>query len=470
MMRRLKSAIEQYRRRRILNYLKNVSPEKLESFSVKNLMTALRRAIKRSPAYTEILRTARVKYEQIKTLDDFRNLIPVLNKENYFNAFTLSQLLGKHENHMKLAMSSSGYSGSFAYGFLSEHAVKSGRTGVDATFDYWFGISDRKTFLINCAPMGVHVETSMPFAETSVRSDMALALLNKVSPAYDQTIIGGDPFFLKKLIDEGDEQGIPWSKLNVSLITAQDWLPETLRSYLADRLEIDPDQSEWRNIYASMGMTELGLNIFHESKYTLRLRRLMQHNEHLRNTLSGIDTMKAPPSLFHYYPFMTFIETANEELLFSNVSGKAILPLLRYATGDRGSTITYRELVTLLSGRYTEFIPDLKLPLGIFKGRMQNRITVNDSLVHVEDIKEGLFSDIESASNCTGLIRIGKSGNDWSVVVQLKRNAIKNSLLEKKLHNAINGYLPVELQVKLILYDENPALLELNYEKKFTGF
>jgi phenylacetate-CoA ligase len=317
--------------------------------------------------------------------------------------------------------------------------------------------------------MGVHVETTLPLAETSVRSDMAIALLKKVSPNYDQTIIGGDPYFLKKLIEEGDEKGIHWEKLQVSLITAQDWLPESLRTYLASQIGIDPENPGSRGIYATMGMTELGLNVFHETKYTVGIRKAILKDRELRDLLNQSD-MPAAPCIFHYYPFRTYIESVKDkrqqELIFTVTDPKKILPIIRYRTGDAGTIISYNQFKKVITPKYPSLLPDLKLPIGMLYGRTKNRIIFRDQCLYVEDIKEGLFSDHEVASNVTGLIKVQIDKDKITVLVHLKDKVQNDINFKNKIRSAMHKYLTCEIEMRIIPYYEFLDAIELNYEKK----
>ncbi|MBA7519556.1 hypothetical protein ES705_11635 [subsurface metagenome] len=463
---------EKYKRQQALKILKHTSPEKFESISVRKLMKAVNRSYRISPAYRDIFRKNNLQLSDIKDLNDFQAKVPVLNKQNFFNTYSFSELLGKNRDKMKLAMSSSGFSGNFAFGFSSEKALKSGRMGVDTTLDYWFNISNKRTFLINCAPMGVHIETSLPLAETSVRSDMALSLLKKIAPQYDQTILVGDPHFLKKLIEDGDEQKIDWKKLQLSMITAQDWLPESLRTYLAARLDMDIDSNDTRGIYATMGMTELGLNVFHESRYTVGLRRTMIKDKKLKNAFIKTHT-EAYPCFFHYYPFKTYIENRtnedHEQFLFSVVDTHSILPIVRYSTGDRGQVMKYTHVRDNLTGKYTHLIPDLKLPIALLFGRTGSKRSVNGNTIYIEDIKEKLYSDFEVASSITGLFTLKTSDDRLLLKIHLKENIQKSKNLDKKIYPIVNDHSPIEIEVQTYNYNEFLNGLELNYEKKLSG-
>jgi phenylacetate-CoA ligase len=468
----LRESFARKQRKHILHILRNTSPDKFERIGEKKLLKALHRFNRISPAYNVLLKNMGVSAGNIRSIKDFQTKLPVLNKQNFFETFTYPELLGKNVKKVKLATSSSGFSGTFAYGFASEKALKSGKTGIDTTLDYWFDISSRKTFLINCAPMGVHIETSLPLAETSVRSDMALSLIRKISPEFDQTIIVGDPHFLKKLIEEGAQQKVNWKALGISLITGQDWLPETLRTYMARLLDIDPETDEHRGIFATMGMTELGLNVFHESKYTVRLRRTLLKDSNLRRRLISSD-MKACPTIFHYYPFRTYIESTladyRHELLFSILDKKSLIPLMRYSTGDSGEIIRHSDLLKILDEDYPQLIPDLKLPLGIMCGRLKNEFTIHHERIYLEDIKEGLYSNFEVASKITGLLSLRINAGNAELWIQLRNETQNTEELQKKIIYAVHSFLPIEINVIVFEYHKFPHALEINYERKLSA-
>ena len=73
---------------------------------------------------------------------------------------------------------------------------------IDDALDDAFGISHRRTLVINCLPMGVGFSSaSATVATTSVREDMATALVTTFGSHYDQIIIVTDPLFVRRLLD-----------------------------------------------------------------------------------------------------------------------------------------------------------------------------------------------------------------------------------------------------------------------------
>jgi phenylacetate-CoA ligase len=371
---------------------------------------------------------------------------------------------------MKLAMSSSGFSGVFSFGINTPKNYRDTAKSIDTALDYVFDISHKKTFLVNCIPMGVKVTTSLKIAETSVRPDMALALIKKFSPKFDQTLIVSDPHFLKKIVEDGTQEGIDWKKRSVSLVSGEDWFSESFRSYLAGLLGLDLDKPHGRLIGATMGIAELDLNLFHESFCSIQIRRAAQQNEQLRTALFGPGT-KICPILFHYYPHRMFLEalpegSADKELVFSMLSPNMLIPLMRYNSKDRGDIISYNKIKEILNraGR-KDLIPELKLPLVWVGGRKNRFMEIRGKKITPEEIKQGLYEDFQAASETTGYFRLNKEKQ--TLEIQLKRDVAINGDLINRFKKALLKYSDVDIPIEIYRYAEFPYAMELDYEKKF---
>ncbi len=459
------------KKKRIIRYLTRSEPEHLFKGLSNKVLSSFKLAAGKCAAYRKILDLHHVNAESITTLDDFRQMVPVIDKNSYFGAFPFREIVGEKDfMNIRYVMTSSGFSGKFAYGIELKNNEKYSGFFVDTALDMFFKTSCRKTFIINCTPMGVHINTSLPLAETSVRSDMVMALLSKVSPCYEQTIIIGDPYFLKKVAEEGTEAGVNWKKLNVSLVLGQDWFPESLRSYLGSLLDINPDKETERLIIATMGLTELGLNVFHESPETIKIRRYAQTNIHLNQQLFGTGSY-ASGFLFHYYPMRFFIEENNQgSLIFTTLSKSASIPLIRYASGDCGRVITYSALSELLcTYNLNHLRPFLKLPFTTVTGRFGNHLQVKDNIIYPEDLKLGLYENYEIASKITGHFILTTEHDRPVVNIQLKPSVNPDKLFVNAIQTAFAKYITTEILVRPFSYKEYPYAMELNYEKKFSN-
>ncbi len=465
--------IKKIQRKQTIKLLCSIDPSKLEKYGEKLLIPAFHRAAKKVPAYKKILAEHNVNYRKINDIQTFKKEVPIIEKHNTFARFEIENLcVGGTIKNMKLAMSSSGFSGVYSYGINTHQNYKRISQSIDTALDYVFNISKKKTFLVNCIPMGVKVHTSLKIAETSVRSDMALAIIKKFSPKFEQTLIVSDPHFLKKLAEEGNEQNINWKKLNISLISGEDWFSESFRSYLAYAIDLDLDNSLDRLIGATMGIAELDLNLFHESPHSINIRREAQRNEALREDLFGKDC-KVCPILFHYYPHRTFLEALPEEskekeLVFSMLSPYMLIPLMRYNSKDKGETISYSKLQKVLENHNNEnMLPELKLPLVWVGGRKGRFLEAKGIHIYPEEIKQGLYEDFEVAFCTTGYFRLSKENNEAKLEIQLKKGVTITDNLKTKFKNALLKYVETEIPVILYHYQDFPYGMELDYERKF---
>ena len=221
-----------------------------------------------------------------------------------------------------------------------------------------------------------------------------------------------------------------------------------------------------------MGIAELDLNLFHESLYTIRIRRLAQDDPEFRRAIFGHET-KICPELYHYYPHRMFLEALPEdkeekELVFSMLSPHMLIPLIRYNSKDTGDIIPYNKLKNILMkfGK-NDLIPDLKLPLVWVGGRIERFLEVNGKRVYPEEIKQGLYEDFEVAAKTTGYFKLNKESK--ILEVQLKKNVVLSNDLQGRFAKALLKYCDADLPIVLYAYQDFPYGMELDYERKFQN-
>lgn len=452
------------------------SPEKINRAGEKKLLPAFRRAVRKMPAYGKILSEKNVIFDQIKNENDFRRMVPIIEKIDIFSRFDVEDfsVRGSVEK-MISAMTSSGFSGVYSFGLTNRKNIKNSVRLADVVLDYTFDISHKKTLLINCLPMGVRVFTSLKTVDTSVRDDMVLAVLEKISPKFEQTLIIGDPHFLKKVAEAGKEKKINWKKLKISLILGGDWFSESFRSYLAGLIDLDFNNPDGRLIATTMGVAELDLNLFHESLQTILIRRKAQEDVKFREALFGKD-VKAVPIFMHYYPHRIFLESLpknsrNGELVFSMLNMDSTVPLMRYNSGDRGQIFAFDKIKKLLTDvGYENFIPELKLPMVSVAGRKDRYLKVEkEKKIYPEEIKQGLYENFDVAFQITGYFRLTDSHGQKKLEIQLKKGLFLNEELKRKIEKSAFRYTETTIPVEIYEYQRFPYGMELDYERKFIN-
>ncbi|MFA5038139.1 MAG: hypothetical protein WC732_00480 [Candidatus Omnitrophota bacterium] len=457
--------------------LSGLDPEKLSELSEKKVLNIFQTAAARVPAYKEILAQAGLDAASIKTIDDFKKRVPVLDKEKTFGTWNKNDIRklcmdGRIED-VHVIVASSGHTGLFSYGLNTYKELERSQRALDFVLDTIFNVSGKKTLLVNCLAMGVHVASPLvSVVDTSVRPDIVIEVVKTFSHCYEQTIIVGENSFVKKVLEDGAEAGVDWTKVRPHLVLGEEVLAENMRTYFSGLLEIDPDNPETETmIGSSFGIAEFGLNLFYETKDLIRLRRLMQKDEKLREALIGLDLGNLP-AILQYNPTKIFVEElpTNDglfQLALTNLEEEAVIPLIRYNTKDEGIHIPYEKLQkTLKDFSYEEFLPQVKLPIMAIWGR--GKIRVNEGFsIRPEFIKELLYRKRDIACSITGNFRLSKSRAGLRIEIQAKEKTARCVEFENKLRALFLENIPARIEIIIYPYHEFPHGMELNYERKF---
>jgi phenylacetate-CoA ligase len=438
--------------------------------SQKRVLKTFHRVATSVLAYQEILSSHNVKSSQVRSLSDFHRLCPLLNKNNTFGQFRLDELCLPHTmSNVASVLTSSGHGARFGYGLSTFAQVRHSVDAIDLGLEFAFQVDTNKTLLINCLPMGVRfAANSVTIAETSVREDMAVAIATEFGHFFEQIIIVGDPLFLKVLTDYAHERKVDWSRHRVHLIIGEETFGENYRKYLSQCF----CQDESGKIISSMGVGELGLNLFYETADTVRLRLLANSNPAFFEALFGLPPQTSTlPMLFVYNPLRSFIETLNQdaegygELTVSMLDPDIPLPLLRYQTGDAARLLLPAEIAHAceIAGLPT---PVVSLPLIALKGRVKDQLPDN---THVGQYKDALYADHEIAQKLTGAFRVECTDASKIVHVQLRRGLQAGPLLPERLAAAF-PFSVIPAEVRLWQYDQFPFGMTLDYERKFNYY
>ncbi len=432
-------------------------------------LTAFTKAADEVPAYQQILAESGTDPARIETLDDFCTKVPVLEKQLTFGRFPVAQLCrGGNLGRPAGVLTSSGHSGKFAFGIYSGADVQGEMEQIDNALDFVFGVRRRSTLLINCLPMGVQVPTqACTLAQTSVRPDMVTILVKELGPHYEQIVLVGEAAFIKHVLELGLSQGIDWRKIQVHVVVGEEPLAENARKYLGGILGTDVLHPEKGVIASSMGVAELGLNLFLELPELIILRRLLHETPEARNNLFP-DSVTCTPMLFTYNPERIFIEIIDKsELVISTLDPKRPLPLIRYRTGDRAQLLNPEELA--------QFIPRLKekagalsqLPLIAVTGRGE-AIRSGDVPVYPEEVKEGIYHDPELAAMTTANFRLRSGPERGLLRIQLSPGVADQPELSPRFTAAVAHYVTPPLEVKCQRYEDFQDGMTLDYERKFA--
>ena len=433
----------------ILAFLQSADPEMLEQMGEASVLASFQSAAAEVPAYRDLLRRAGVNAADVNDLETFKARVPLTDKTTTFLAYPIHELCrGGTLKGIKSIVPSSGHSGTFAFSVDTAEGAALAAKGADLALEYVLEISKRPGLVVNCYPMGLQVPTSLAVANTGVSADVALAIVRSMASYFDQLIIVGQPLFVKKLVEDGAEQGVDWARLRTTLVTGGEGFVESWRTYMSRRLGIaDPDNPTTHFVASTMGAGELGLNLFHETPETIRIIRRAYRDTGFRRALFG-DGVPHTPHFFVYYPMRSFIEELpapgwpGGDLAVSHTALDLPLPLLRYRTGDLVRLLPHLRLAELLAAHAPGLTaPGLKLPCAAVFGR-RDAIQMGERRITVEAMKEALFLDHEVAGSVTGFFRCRVEGSALAMDVQLREGVPAASELTDRLVTALGRTLP----------------------------
>jgi len=442
----------------------------------RRVLSEFRRAATGVPAYRALLDEARVHASDVRDLASFSRVCPLLSKRNTFGRFTLAQLsVGGRLLDVADVLTSSGHGGRFSFGVINRKQASRAAEFIDLAFDHAFGINARQTLAINCLPMGVGFSSHrMTVATTSVREDMAVALVETFGHFYEQLVLVGDPLFMKKFTDHARERGVDWSRYRVNAIIGEEIFGEHYRGYLAACLGLNVGRPDDGYVMSSFGVGELGLHLCYETPATIGLRRATLGNPAFARDLlgTGDNDGGVPPMIFTFDPLRTFMEVVERDangygrLTISMLDPECSVPLLRYQTGDIVRLLDGMQVAAAMSAHGVAVAGDLPATLVALRGREKDALP-NGS--HVSVYKDALYADHRIAHRLTGAFRLTFSGDRSTMHVQLRPAEVPHASLEEGIRHAIARPLRPS-RLKLWPYADFPFGMALDYERKFAHY
>lgn len=464
----MSNSIARLQRRILLAMLRRQSPERLLAAGLRRLPAQVKHAARVSPAYRLLLGEA-----GLDTLPDvpasvLLERLPVLEKADVFERFSIRELLDRRlaPGDLGGVLTSSGHGGSsFAFGLSTHRQLRGSARLIDLGLEQAIGIDRRSTLLINCLPMGVFfTSNTVCVANVSVREDMALAILRQAGPLFDQSILCVDPLFCKRLLDHADAENHDWGRLPTHAIIGEETFAEEFRDYLAARLQVDPDAPCAPLLGSSMGVGELGLNLFFETRATIALRRGLHRR----------DPDAVQPAFFCFNPLRTLVEVHEPDsegvgdLVITLLEKDPVVPMLRYRTGDRVRWLRDDERAALSEGTAPGHSSE-PFPVLAMLGRSRDQVTPD---WHVDQFKALLYRDQELAPDFSGAFRLLPGESGLRVDVQLAEHCDRDPVeVAASLHALVrdsarrrDASVP---EINCYRWRDFPRGMNLDYERKF---
>lgn len=441
----------------------------------RRVLAAFHRAARDVPAYQTLLAEHGVSPGDIVDLPAFTARGPLLGKHNTFSRFPIDALCAVGAlGQLAGVLTSSGHGGRFSFGLISRADLALNTEFTDLALDEAFGVRARRTLAVNCLPMGVvFASNCMTMATTSVREDMAVALVSTFGGHHEQVLLVSDPLFINRVLKEARDKGVDWRRYRMNVVIGEEIFGEHFRTYVSSQLGLDADRPDGGYLLSSFGIGELGLHLGFETPATIAVRRAAMRDAALAQEIFGIDTrQQGLPTLLACHPQRTFVEvTAADaagygDLTFSMLDVEAAVPLLRYQPGDIARLMDAEVISRILARRGITLSGPLPAQCIALQGRRRERLP-NGS--HVAIYKDALYADHRAAARLTGACRLEFAGTAATLHVQLMPGAEGDLALEQTLLAAVPAAARPE---RLILWphDRFPFGMALDYERKFTYY
>jgi len=369
--------------------------EKDESFwqerGEKRALQLFHAAAERIPAYKDFLGKHKIRYKKIKSIKDFQE-VPYTDKKNYIRKYSFKKCCWDGQlNSANLLAMSSGTSGEPTFWTRGGFQEFEAAVIHELLYCYFFDIHKYRTLLIIGFPMGIYVsgvatllaswlvsQKGYPLTVASIGTKKAdiLKIIKLLQGDYQQVILVGHPFFMKDVIETGKEEGIQWAKKKIKLMFCSEGFSEEWRRYV---LNLIKPSLGLESIVSTYGSSEL-LLMAYETPASTALKQAIEKD---KNTKTELLRRWSPSNLFQYNPFLRYIESVKDELLFTSASG---IPLIRYNLHDMGRIISLDQAKTTF--------PKLKihwqLPFLALGGRSDYAVVFYAANIYPEHIRQAL--------------------------------------------------------------------------------
>jgi phenylacetate-CoA ligase len=346
-----------------------------------------RHATKRVPAYKDYLEKNPTRGPHVGLRKVSMGDIPEMDKASYIKQYTVLEKLmdGKLPKSGVMFDESSGSSGTPTSWVRGPKERRFTQRIMQVAFRHY--IEDRHPIVINTFSMGAWatgLNTTLSLLGVSrVKStgpDLTKVIdtLKELGSDFDY-VIAGYPPFLKLLTDSKE---IDWKKYHIAGIYGGEGISESMRASLL---------KHYSDVVGSYGASDLEINIAHESKFTIALRRALVEDERLRTALLK-QNRGIIPMIFQYNPYDYLFETNQKgELLVTICRLENLSPRIRYNIHDLGHVEPFYDLKKQLKALHREDLLKLvELDFGVLfhYGRSDLSVDYNGAVVGPEEVKQ----------------------------------------------------------------------------------
>lgn len=419
----------------------------------------------RVPAYKDFLHTHNFSPDLVATIDDFKK-VPLLTKDNYLRKYPKEMLCwdGEFGKGQWVISTTSGSTGEpyyfprtlvqdIQYAMTAELYLRSN-----------FSIHTQRTLYIIAFPMGAWIGGLFTYEAINmvarnggydlsiitpgIHKQEVINAVKQLAGSFDQVIIGAYAPFLKDILDDGERQGIEWSKLKIGFVFSAEAFSEKFRDYVFKHTGSANILTDSLNHY---GTVDLG-TMAHETPESILIRRIL----HEQNSLSLIfPEQNRQPTFAQYNPELFYFETQNNSLVCSAYSG---LPLVRYDLKDHGGVLSRAEVHAVLQAQGIDIHAQAaengientlwNLPFVYVYERADFTVSYYAFLIYPDTIRRGLQHD-DLHAHITGKFTMEVDYDDtgrqkFYVHIETKHGTHKTEALSNQIQQTLHNALLME--------------------------
>jgi phenylacetate-CoA ligase len=413
------------------------------------------------PAYKDFLRKNKINPKNIKKETDL-NGVPSMSKKNYLRLYPLSKLClgGTLKDEGAVYTATSGSTGTPFY-FPRNNIIDDQSSHWHELFlDNISGGKKVSTLVIDCFGMGVWIGgliTYQAFRKVAERGYPVSVItpgplkqeifhaLKNIAANYQQVILCGYPPFIKDVIDEAEKEKIDIKKLNIKFLFAAEGFSEGFREYVSKKVGIKNLLLNTTNIYGSADLGTMAM----ETPLSILIRREALKNKKIFNAI--FSNIRKTPTLAQFNPLFTDFEIENDPstpLGSRNVlcSGNSVLPLFKYAIGDHGGVIKFKEMTSLFKREGIDLYKLAKkagikkilpLPFVYVYERADFSTKLYGAIIYPEHIKEALehslFNDMLTGKFTLETVHDEEHNEHLQIHIELKSDKQVDDEFSKKV-------------------------------------
>jgi len=366
------------------------------------------------PAYRSFLEKNKVNPEKIKTFDDFRERVPLTDKENYILKNPLKDLCHIELSKMYTVAASSGTSGLPCFWPRAWEQDKMIPKFVELALLRDTQMDKKSTLLIVGLALGVyssgeamthamkdiakHGKYPLTVATPGSEKEGVLQILKHFAPYYEQISLWAYPSFLREVIDGAEEEGIDLKNLNLWVVLGGEGFTKQWEDFVKEKLGLPKgDPTKLLTIFGESAGGVVGVS----SPLTSLIRELAFKDSALFEDLFG----KARgtyllPILEEFNPLSVLVEEIDGELV---ITKKSAIPIVRYNLHDIGGVISHQKALGILKDHKYDPFELLKewnigkekvwtQPMFYVFGRSDNVVSVDGANIYPESLEEVIYS------------------------------------------------------------------------------